>query len=122
LKYLHIVDCSEFKSIEIFAPNLEYFGYVGPRIKLHINYAPRLQNVRIGGMAGLPVTYAFVPLSSYLYQLQSLTLNIVMFFDVRTLNSLCTYVYSVLCTILSSLVCFSSGKRGIPKISNVKQS
>ena len=37
LNYLHIVDCSEFRSIEIFAPNLEYFGYVGPRIKLHIN-------------------------------------------------------------------------------------
>ncbi|GMY31574.1 FBD-associated F-box protein At4g10400-like [Fagus crenata] len=64
LNYLYIVDCSEFKSIEIFAPNLEYFGYVG-----------------------LPVTYAFVPLSSYLHQLQSLTLNIVMFYDVRTLNS-----------------------------------
>ena len=76
LKYLHIIRCLKFKSIEINAPNLESFGYVGKLIRLHVHSAPRLLDVRIGGMYSLPIHYAFGSLSSYLYQLESLTLNV----------------------------------------------
>ncbi|XP_050257734.1 F-box protein At4g09920-like isoform X1 [Quercus robur] len=76
LKYLHIIRCLEFKSIEINAPNLESFGYVGNEIRLHVHSAPRLLDVRIGGMYSHPIYYAFGSLSSYLYQLESLTLDV----------------------------------------------
>ncbi|KAM3751936.1 hypothetical protein ACB098_04G149700 [Castanea mollissima] len=76
LKYLHIIHCLEFKSIEINSPNLESFGYVGNEIKLHVHSAPRLLDVRIGGMYSHPINYAFGSLSSYLYQLESLTLDV----------------------------------------------
>jgi hypothetical protein len=121
LKYLHIIECNNFKSIEIFAPNLESFGHAGKRIDLHINYAPRLLHVHIGGQRGIPVTYAFCPLSNYLSQLESLSLDIHIFGNVSTLNSFaisCIYVY--ICSLISSL--FFSGYLGIPKISNLNQS
>ncbi|XP_050259264.1 putative F-box/LRR-repeat protein At3g18150 [Quercus robur] len=73
LKYLHIIQCSQFESIEVFAPNLESFGLVGG-IETHVNYAPRLRDVHMGGCE--PVKYAICPLSNYLSQLQSLVLNI----------------------------------------------
>ena len=75
LKYLHIMRCLVFKSIEINAPNLESFGYVGKSIRLHVHSAPRLLDVRIGGMYSLPIYYAFGSLSSYHYQLESLMLD-----------------------------------------------
>ncbi|KAL4634300.1 hypothetical protein ACB092_04G189600, partial [Castanea dentata] len=74
LKYLHIIDCFQFKSIEVFAPNLESFGLVGGIIETHVNYAPRLLDVHIGGSK--PVKDAICPLSDYLSQLQSLVLTI----------------------------------------------
>ncbi|KAK4568940.1 hypothetical protein RGQ29_004379 [Quercus rubra] len=70
LKYLHIIRCLKFKSIEINAPNLESFGYAGKKIRLHVHSAPRLLDVCIGSM------YAFGSLSSYLYQLESLSLDV----------------------------------------------
>jgi hypothetical protein len=85
LNYLHIFCCLELESIEIFAPNLGYFCYVGPKMELHLNHAPLLLNVHIGGMHLDPVDYV-CPLSSYLYQLESLILDII-FYKVRTLNS-----------------------------------
>ncbi|KAL4634333.1 hypothetical protein ACB092_04G192300 [Castanea dentata] len=95
LKYLHIIRCLEFKSIEINAPNLESFGYVGNKIRLHIHSAPRLLDVRIGGMYSHPIYYAFGSLSSYLYQLESLTLDVhsytydgVEFLEFQTLTKL----------------------------------
>ncbi|KAK7858093.1 putative f-box/lrr-repeat protein [Quercus suber] len=76
LKYLHIIRCLEFKSIEINAPNLESFGYVGKEIGLHVHSAPRFLDVPIGGMYSHPIYYAFGSLSSFLYQLESLSLNV----------------------------------------------
>ncbi|KAF3972394.1 hypothetical protein CMV_004099 [Castanea mollissima] len=73
LKYLHITQCIYFKSIEIYAPNLESFGLVGGIKETHVNYAPRLLDLHIGGPK--PVQYAICPLSNYLSQLQSLVLN-----------------------------------------------
>uniref|UniRef100_A0A7N2MPL8 Uncharacterized protein n=1 Tax=Quercus lobata TaxID=97700 RepID=A0A7N2MPL8_QUELO len=49
--------------IEISAPNLEYFGHLGHRLELHINYAPpRLLDVRIGGHSSVPLSSALCPL------------------------------------------------------------
>ncbi|XP_050256621.1 putative FBD-associated F-box protein At5g38570 [Quercus robur] len=74
LKYLHITQCIYFKSIEIYAPNLESFGLVGGIKETQVNYAPRLLDLHVGGPK--PLQYAICPLSSYLSQLQSLVLNI----------------------------------------------
>ena len=109
LKYLHIIRCLEFKSIEINAPNLESFGYVGNEIRLHVHSAPRLLDVRIGGMYSHPIYYAFGSLSSYLYQLESLTLDVHSYTYVSTSNSFAIsyiYVYLVLQNLLSSLIFF----------------
>ena len=101
LKYLHIIRCLKFKSIEINAPNLESFGYAGKKIRLHVHSAPRLLDVCIGSM------YAFGSLSSYLYQLESLSLDVHSYTYVSTTNSFAIsyiYVYLVLHNLLSSLV------------------
>ncbi|KAK4594403.1 hypothetical protein RGQ29_018182 [Quercus rubra] len=74
LKYLHIIRCLEFKSIEIFSPNLESLGLVGRETEMHVNHAPCLLDVCLGGSK--PVNSAICPLSSYLSQLQSLILHI----------------------------------------------
>ena len=111
LKYLHILNYSQIKSIEIFAPNLEYFGFVGSRIELSVNYAPHLLDVLVGGIYFSPMSYLFCPLSSYLSQLQCLKLDICHCNYVSTLNSFAIsfmYVYSVLCNVIfiSSLLFF----------------
>ncbi|KAF3964093.1 hypothetical protein CMV_011581 [Castanea mollissima] len=67
---------TQIKSIEIYAPNLEYFGFVGSRIELSVNYGPRLLDVLVGGIYFSPMSYLFCPLSSYLSQLQCLKLDI----------------------------------------------
>ena len=84
LKYLYIIDCSQIESIDIFAPNLESFGFVGPRIELYVNYAPCLLDVLIGAIYLVQINYLFCPLSNYLSQLQRLTLDICNLNDVST--------------------------------------
>ena len=84
LKYLHIINCSQIESIDIFAPNLESFGFVGPRIELYVNYAPCLLDVLIGATYLVRINYLFCPLSNYLSQLQRLTLDICNLNDVST--------------------------------------
>ncbi|KAK7836419.1 hypothetical protein CFP56_022534 [Quercus suber] len=81
LKYLHIINCTQIKSIDIFAPNLKSFGFVGPRIELYVNYAPCLVDVLIGGIYPVRISYLFCPLSNYLSQLQCLMLDICNFND-----------------------------------------
>ena len=123
LNYLHIIRCLEFKCIEIFAPNLESLGLVGRQTEMHVNHAPRLLDVCIGGSK--PVNSAICPLSSYLSQLQSLILPICIYPNVSTL----TYFFNLLrlrlygftqCSLISRL--FNSGKIGILKISAINQS
>ncbi|KAM4107352.1 hypothetical protein ACB094_04G137400 [Castanea mollissima] len=75
LKHLNIIRCWELKRIEIFAPNLESFGLVARAIEMHVNYAPRLLDVHVYVGAYDYLNYALCPLSSYLSQLQSLTLD-----------------------------------------------
>ena len=93
LKYLHIRDCFQVKSIKIFAPNLESFGYVGQIIELHVDYAPRLLDVYIGGLSLHPVNYAFLALSSFLHQLESLTLGIYHYDNVSTFKFFCNLLH-----------------------------
>ena len=120
LKYLHIRDCFQVKSIKIFAPNLESFGFLGKIIELQVDYAPRLLDVCVSGLNHHPVNYAFRALSSYLHQLESLTLGICHYDSVSTLSSFAiSYiysVYSVLCTVLSSLVCSFQINIKFPKL------
>ncbi|XP_065633695.1 F-box protein At4g09920 isoform X2 [Quercus suber] len=75
LKHLNIIRCWELKRIEIFAPNLESFGLVARAMEMHVNYAPRLLDVHVYVGAYDYLNYALCPLSSYLSQLQSLTLD-----------------------------------------------
>ncbi len=122
LKYLHIIYCSQVRSIKIFAPNLESFGYVGKIIELHVDYAPRLLDVYIAGLSLHPVNYAFLALSSYLHQLESLTLGICHYDNVSTLSSFaisCIY-YDVLCAVLSSLVCSFQINIKLPRLTNLR--
>jgi hypothetical protein len=122
LKYLHIINCFQVKSIKIFAPNLESFGYVGNIIELQIDYTPRLLDVYIGGLRHHPVNYAFLALSSYLHQLESLTLGICHYDNVSTLSSFaisCIY-YDVLCAVLSSLVCSFQINIKLPRLTNLR--
>ena len=93
LKYLHIINCFQVKSIKIFAPNLESFGYVGNIIELQIDYTPRLLDVYIGGLRHHPVNYAFLALSSYLHQLESLTLGIYHYDNVSTFKFFCNLLH-----------------------------
>ena len=109
LKYLHIIYCSKVRSIKIFAPNLESFGYVGQIIELHVDYAPRLEDVYIGGLSLHPVNYAFLALSSFLHQLESLTLGIYHYDNVSTFKFFCNLLhiwclfYFMHCSLISSL-------------------
>ena len=123
LKYLHIIRCLEFKSIEIFAPNLESLGLVGRETEMHVNHAPCLLDVCLGGSK--PVDSAICTLSSYLSQLQSLILHICIYPNVSTLtyffNLLHLFLYGFTqCSLISRL--FNSGKIGILKISTINQS
>jgi len=98
LKYLHLINCIQIRSIEIFAPNLESFGFVGLWIELSVNYAPCLVDVLIGGIYPVCMSYLFCFLSSYLSQLQCLTLDICNYNNVSTLYAFtisCIYFYSV---------------------------
>lgn len=76
LKYLEIVFCLGIDTIEISNVNLVSFSYLGPGINLIINNVPMLDEISIGeGYSGLE-NNVFSQLSSCLYQLEVLTLDI----------------------------------------------
>lgn len=76
LKSFEIVFCLGIKSIEIYDTNLVSFSYLGAKINLLINNVPRLDEVSIGqGYSGLE-NKVIGQLSSCLYQLEILTLDI----------------------------------------------
>ncbi|OMO60611.1 hypothetical protein CCACVL1_24006 [Corchorus capsularis] len=76
LRYLEIRSCLALESLEISAPNLLSFKYYGQKIALCIENAPLLVDVLIGGNVDDEPAFAFCPLSSYLCQLETLTLEI----------------------------------------------
>ncbi|XP_022725862.1 uncharacterized protein LOC111282153 isoform X3 [Durio zibethinus] len=75
LRYLEIRSCLALKNLEISTPNLWSFRYYGQKVALHIENAPLLANVLIGGNLDDQPGFAFCPLSSYLCQLHTLTLE-----------------------------------------------
>ncbi|KAK8627595.1 hypothetical protein V6N13_135203 [Hibiscus sabdariffa] len=75
LQYLEIRSCLSLQNLEISAPNLRTFLYYGQKMALYIEDAPVLANVLIGGNLDDEPAFAFCPLSSYLCQLETLTLE-----------------------------------------------
>lgn len=76
LKYLEIIFCLGVKTIEICDTNLVSFSYLGGNINLCIDNVPMLDEISIGeGYSGLE-NDVFKQLSSCLYQLEILTLDI----------------------------------------------
>ncbi|XVE92026.1 hypothetical protein REPUB_Repub01dG0061800 [Reevesia pubescens] len=75
LKYLEIRSCVALETLEISAPNLWSFRYYGQKVALHIENAPLLADVLIGGNLDDQPAFSFCPLSSYLCQLETLTLE-----------------------------------------------
>ncbi|XWS63930.1 hypothetical protein CRYUN_Cryun06bG0143600 [Craigia yunnanensis] len=75
LRYLEIRSCLALENLEISAPNLWSFRYYGRKVALHIENAPFLADVLIGGNLDDQPAFAFCPLSSYLCQLETLTLE-----------------------------------------------
>lgn len=80
LKHLEIKLCHSINLVEISASNLESLIYRTPNVRLHIKYAPRLVNVCVSGGYGArmhdPIPACFAPISSYLFQLETLTLHL----------------------------------------------
>ncbi|XP_052520021.1 uncharacterized protein LOC128071102 [Budorcas taxicolor] len=79
LKSLEISYCPILTDLKISAPNLSNFQYQGQQIRLHVENAPLLCHVYIGGHSGDRLTWAFRALSSYLCQLQTLVLGLGLF-------------------------------------------
>ncbi|XP_052881595.1 uncharacterized protein LOC108461819 isoform X2 [Gossypium arboreum] len=75
LRYLEIRSCLALQNLEISAPNLQSFLYYGQKVALHIENAPLLTDVLIGGNLDDEPAFAFCPLSGYLCQLKTLTLE-----------------------------------------------
>ncbi|KAK9027891.1 hypothetical protein V6N11_067712 [Hibiscus sabdariffa] len=75
LQYLEIRSCLSLQNLEISAPNLRTFLYYGQKMALYIEDAPVLADVLIGGNLDDEPAFAFDPLSSYLCQLETLTLE-----------------------------------------------
>ncbi|XVE74699.1 hypothetical protein DITRI_Ditri12bG0038300 [Diplodiscus trichospermus] len=75
LRYLEIRSCLALQNLEISAPNLYSFRYYGQKVGLHIENAPLLADVLIGGNVDDQPAFAFWPFLSYLCQLQTLTLE-----------------------------------------------
>lgn len=75
LRYLEIRSCLALQSLEISAPNLQSFLYYGQKVALYIENAPLLTDVLIGGNLDDEPAFAFCPLSRYICQLKTLTLE-----------------------------------------------
>ncbi|KAJ4709471.1 Fbd-associated f-box protein [Melia azedarach] len=75
LKYLGINYCRNLKEVKISAPNLLFFDYTGPKIKLHVENVPQLFDVTIGGSDRVEPGQVISPIVSYFPQLKNLDLR-----------------------------------------------
>ncbi|XP_059658903.1 F-box/FBD/LRR-repeat protein At1g16930-like [Cornus florida] len=78
LKRLEIIYCFDVENIEIFAMNLMSFKYFGPKINQPFKNVPWPVEMYIGGEYSKELLYNFLEFSSYLSQLESLTLDVTM--------------------------------------------
>ncbi|KAK2975863.1 hypothetical protein RJ640_022651 [Escallonia rubra] len=77
LKHLEIYQCFRVEKVEICAPDLVSLVFSNYRAGLHIKYAPKLVDTFIGWTLGAPISSVVNPVSSYLLQLETLTLDFV---------------------------------------------
>ncbi|XP_059658989.1 F-box/LRR-repeat protein At3g03360-like [Cornus florida] len=81
LKHLEIINCFNVESIEIFAINLMSFRYYGPKISLPFKNVQQPIDLFIGGQYCDYLIYKFLEISTYLSQLESLTLQMPSFME-----------------------------------------
>jgi len=76
LKHLEIFRCELLESLEFCAPKLVTFKYFGQTsIRLSLGSLPLLAELDIGAARDHQATYALVPFSSYLSQIETLNLH-----------------------------------------------
>ncbi|KAH7858352.1 hypothetical protein Vadar_022796 [Vaccinium darrowii] len=76
LKHLEIFRCKLLESLEFCAPKLVTFKYFGQTsIRLSLGSLPLLAELDIGAARDHQATYALVPFSSYLSQIETLNLH-----------------------------------------------
>ncbi|KAG5542380.1 hypothetical protein RHGRI_022047 [Rhododendron griersonianum] len=77
LKHLEIFRCKSLESLEFCAPKPVTFKYFGhSKIRLSMGSLPLLSELDIGAAHDHQATYALVPFSSYLPQIETLNLSI----------------------------------------------
>ncbi|XP_058223467.1 uncharacterized protein LOC131333132 [Rhododendron vialii] len=77
LKHLEIFQCKFLESLEFCAPKLVTFMYFGhSKIRLSMGSLPLLSELDISASQDHQATYALVPFSSYLPQIETLKLSI----------------------------------------------
>ena len=75
LSSFQVAHCSNLENLEISAPNLVSFGYVGPKIKnMTLRYVPLLSKVAFGGKYCESIDFDSDQHASYLSQLKKLVL------------------------------------------------
>lgn len=76
LRQLEVCMCNYLESLEISAPNIESFKYVGPWLSMPIKHTPKLLETYFGSEFGVEIIDNFFLLSSYSSQLQKLVLDL----------------------------------------------
>ncbi|XP_022134730.1 F-box/LRR-repeat protein At3g26922-like isoform X2 [Momordica charantia] len=76
LRQLDVYMCNYLESLEISAPNLESFKYVGPWLGMPMKNAPKLLETHFGSEFGLEIVDNCFLLSSYSSRLQKLVLDL----------------------------------------------
>lgn len=83
LRQLEVCMCNYLESLEVSAPNLESFKYVGPWLSMPLKNTPKLLETYFGSEFGVEIIDHFFLLSSYSSQLQKLILDLEVDFMVR---------------------------------------
>lgn len=86
LKYLTINYCLEIKELEISAPNLVSFCYLGPRIRVQYENVPKLVEISLGTCYADNLYFSFSDLGCHLSQLEVLKLQSFCDFKVSSIN------------------------------------
>ncbi|KGN63501.1 putative FBD-associated F-box protein At5g56700 isoform X1 [Cucumis sativus] len=76
LRQLEVCMCNYLESLEVSAPNLESFKYVGPWLSMPLKNTPKLLETYFGSEFGVEIIDHFFLLSSYSSQLQKLILDL----------------------------------------------
>uniref|UniRef100_A0A7N2MG23 F-box domain-containing protein n=1 Tax=Quercus lobata TaxID=97700 RepID=A0A7N2MG23_QUELO len=98
LSSFQVAHCSNLENLEISAPNLVSFGYVGPKIKnMTLRHVPLLSKVAFGGKYCESIEFDSDQHASYLSQLKKLVLYFTK--EVVDRTSLSPYKLPVFCNL-----------------------